>query len=522
VQAMRAMIAFLTSRFHTLQLFLLAGYGIMFLLCVALIWYLRVNRSSALRGDASAARKIILPAFEPLLWVLAIATGTYTGFFCIALAIELYTYEISKLATEVFYSGRQFVFLSVVVFMLQKSVSGPALRRSLLLTFVLATYTLPVVWFMATYRAKSEFYAVITTARAPMLLLYTYILIRPPLRASKRTLREFSLFAYVYYALLFTYNDLFRQDKLEAGFILTYSNLLCGSMCPLVIWRVLVADTQHWRGMGQRAVGLQRLFQQSNRLQERVSSKGLHVLIEMHRKFIIDFAYLELKARIGTGASAIVFNGLLRSSTPVAVKVYTPVEITDETIAGFSQETALCGALHHPNIVRFYGMCICPPTICLVSELCQGSLEDVMGVMARRNSTHELSDNRQQLLINLAYMLDAARSIAYMHSFRPAFLHRDIKPSNFLVDREGTVKLTDFGESRSLPREQVASNSNDTKHTHSNRKLVRHTSGLSDLKGAGEHTSAVDIQVMVSDIGPTMTARGLPHTEKPPMCSRSG
>ncbi|KAJ8577316.1 hypothetical protein ON010_g1889 [Phytophthora cinnamomi] len=456
---LEALMAYLLSRFHTLQLFLLLGYGIMCLLCVTLVIYLRHNRYTALRGDATAARKIILPAYEPLLWVLGCTTGVYTTFFCSALATKLYTYDISKLATEAFYSGRQFVFLSVIVFMLQKSVSGPALRRTLMITLVLSTYTIPLVWAITTYYQATDLYAPLTAARSLMLLLYSYVLIRPPARASKRTLREFCVFAYIYYALLFAYNECFRRGHLETGFYLTYSNLLCGSLCPLVIWRVLRADTEHWRGMGQRAVALQRLFCQTRGMPERVSSKGLHILIEMHRKFIIDFAYLELQQRIGVGASAVVFKGLLRSSTDVAVKVYTPTDFTEDTVAAFSQEAALCGALHHPNIVAFHGMCVCPPTICLVNELCVGSLEDVTCAAARRRSRGSEHDhNRQQLLINVAYMLDAARAVAYLHSFRPPFLHRDIKPTNFLVDANSTVKLTDFGESRSLPRAQVVSN----------------------------------------------------------------
>ncbi|RLN72235.1 hypothetical protein BBJ28_00000521 [Nothophytophthora sp. Chile5] len=459
LQAKQALLAYLLSRFHTLQLFLLLGYGIMFFLCVALVAYLRVNRHTALRGDTSAARKIILPAYEPLLWVLGCTTGLYTAFFCSALATQLYTYQISKLATEVFYSGRQFVFLSVIVFMLQKSVSGPALRRTLVITFVLATYTIPLVWVITTYFPITDLYAPLTAARGLMLLLYSYVLIRPPGRASKRTLREFCAFAYVYYALLFAYNEFFRRKQLDTGFYLTYANLLWGSLCPLVIWRVLRADTEHWRGMGERAVALQRLFCQTRGLPERVSSKGLHILIEMHRKYIIDFAYLELQQRIGVGASAVVFKGKLRSKTDVAVKVYTPTDFAEDTVAAFSQEAALCGALHHPNVVAFYGMCVCPPTICLVNELCVGSLEDVTCAVARRRQRESEQDhNRQQLLLNVAYMLDAARAVAYLHSFRPPFLHRDIKPANFLVDANSTVKLTDFGESRSLPRAQVVSN----------------------------------------------------------------
>ncbi|TYZ66785.1 hypothetical protein PybrP1_002601 [[Pythium] brassicae (nom. inval.)] len=217
IAAKKAMLAYMFGKIHTLQLFLLLGYGIMCFLCLALITYLRFNRHVAFKGDETAARKIILPAFEPLLCILAAATGVYTIFFCTALLTDLYTYDISKLATEVFYSGRQFVFLSVVVFMLQKSVSGPALRRSIVITFALSTYTIPIVWYTVKYRPATELYTVITTSRAPMLLLYTYIFIRPPGRATKRTLREFCLFAYAYYALLFTYNELFHQKKVHAS-----------------------------------------------------------------------------------------------------------------------------------------------------------------------------------------------------------------------------------------------------------------------------------------------------------------
>nr|CCA24658.1 protein kinase putative [Albugo laibachii Nc14] len=442
---------YLTEKFHVLQIFLLAGYGIMFTLCVILICYMRYNRTVALRGDVNAARKIILPCFEPLLWILGGATGVYTVYFCIALAQNIYTNDIAKVPTEVFYSGRQSVFLSVIVFMLQKSVSIPALQRTVLITFILSTYTIPVVWLMVHRSDANQLYWATTISRALLLLLYTYVFINPPPRASKRTIREFCVYAYMYYALLFLYGHLFYLKKLFWGFTLTYCNLLWGSLCPLVIWRVLKADTEYWRGMGQRACALQSLFRQKNNVHELISSQGLHVLIEMHRKFIIDFAYLEMKQRIGVGASAVVFNGILHSKIPVAIKVYTPSEFTEDTVAQYSHEAALCGALHHPNIVKFYGMCVCPPTICLVSELCQGSLEDVTKAIAKGQKTEQ----RQQFQIDLGYILDATRAVAYLHSFSPPFVHRDIKPANFLVDAECTVKLTDFGESRSLPRSQI-------------------------------------------------------------------
>ncbi|RLN72178.1 hypothetical protein BBJ28_00011220 [Nothophytophthora sp. Chile5] len=413
------------------------------------------HRNAALKGDSIAARKLLLPAFEPLLWLLGSTTGGYTAYLCAALSLRLYTTSMSELVVECFYAGRQFVFVLVLVLMLQKSVSLRALARAAVISFILASYTVPIAWYMTTHGTSDAFYIAISTARALLLLLYTFVLVRPPERASKRTLREYCLFAYVYYALMFAYNHCFHVGAIETAFAITYTDLLVGSLCPLFIWRVLKADTAHWRGLGRRAVGLQALFRLKNGSQqhfmsEHTSSRGLHVMIELHHKHIIDFAYLELQRKIGVGSSAVVLQGLLRSKVPVAVKVYTPALFDDETVSAFSQEAALGASLHHPNIVRFYGMCVSPPTIGLVSELCQSSLEDVMLTSAQLRN--QQPSTRQQMLLNVAYMLDCSRAVAYLHSFSPPFLHRDLKPANFLVDADNCVKLTDFGESRSLPK----------------------------------------------------------------------
>ncbi|EEY53541.1 protein kinase [Phytophthora infestans T30-4] len=445
---------------------LLVSYGSMSVLSAALIAYMRHNRHVALKGDTEASRKTLLPAFEPLLWILCIATGSYAMYFMIALIARFYAPSAGSVATEAQSAGRHFVMELALVFMLQKSVSMPALTRSIIITSFLACYALPFVWF-TTINGQSESstsnYWIVAIARLLISPLYIYVIIRPPARASKRTLREYCAFGIVYQVLELTYHTAFNSRNVHLGFVLIYIHVLWGSLCPLFVWRLLKADTEHWRGLGQRAVGLQALFRKGN-IHERVSSQGLHVLIEMHRKYIIDFSVLHIKQRIGVGSTAVVYNGLLHSKTPVAIKVYTPSSVTEDTVAEFSHEAALCGALNHPNIVKFFGMCVSPPTICLVSELCVGSLDVVALALARR----QLQPRRQQFLLNLGYLIDAARALAYLHSFSPAFVHRDIKPSNFLVDVEGNVKLTDFGESRSLPKANITwevSSLNDTKST---------------------------------------------------------
>ncbi|CAI5733182.1 unnamed protein product [Hyaloperonospora brassicae] len=448
------------------------GYGIIFVLCMCLVIYMRHYRSSALRGDTRAARRVLLPAFQPLLWLLTAVSLVYTICFTLLVSKSPDPADLDRVKTEIYYSGRLFVIALPVLYLQQRAVTTRALIRAALCSLLLAVYNIPIVWVVdAALAVKTAHYVAMLTGSVPLVVL-EWICLRPSERANRKTFREYAAFVVIYYGLRVTYGELYwlGDDFIDVSFIFTLASIFWGSLIPVVIWRVLKADTAHWRGLGNRAAHLQSLFRQKyHYLHERVSSRGLHLLIEMHRKQIIDFAYLELQQKIGAGASAVVFRGTLHSKVPVAIKVYTPRILCENVVAAFSHEAALSGALHHPNIVRFYGMCVCPPTVCLVSELCRASLEDVTRTSARMRLKHQRDriegdeqdavpqgwQQRQQLLIDLNYMIDATRAVVYMHSFTPAFLHRDLKPSNFMVDYYGTCKLTDFGESRSVPTEHV-------------------------------------------------------------------
>jgi serine/threonine protein kinase len=506
------------SKLELLIIFISIEYAVMFTMCVGMIYYLRRNRHVALKGDATAARKLLLPAFEHLLWILGVATGTYTVFTVIALVTGWFREKLPKLMVEGFYSARLFVFMLVLVFLYQKSVSFPALRRSVIITTTLSAFNLVVEGLATIFLAptsRTEFYVMLST-RIPIVLFVFYLVCRPPGRASKQSIREYCAFVVVYYALFISGGVyLQRPESMQLGFALTYATVWWAIGCPVVIWRVLRADTEHWRGMGQRACALQSLFREKHGIHERLSSQGLHLLIEMHRKYIIDFAYLELRQQIGIGSSAVVFKGVLHSNQPVAVKVYTPSDFSDDTIAMFSNEAALCGALtQHPNIVSFHGMCVYPPTICLVSELCKGSLDDIVLLSAarlqrNRKRTAEADtavddsfwQRHSQQIINVNYMLDAARAVAYLHSFSPPFLHRDIKPANFLVDTNHTVKLADFGDSRSLER----NNPNRLSRSHGREPSFV----LSDENTASPCSTSIDhIQRPPRQQQPAMSVRG--------------
>uniref|UniRef100_A0AAV1VDC3 Protein kinase domain-containing protein n=1 Tax=Peronospora matthiolae TaxID=2874970 RepID=A0AAV1VDC3_9STRA len=487
-----------SERVRLTQILALGGYGVSCFFCLLLLLYLRMNRHVAFKGDAQAARKVILPAFEPLLWIFAATTGAFASFFCVTLQTSIYTTHFPSFHGEVIYAGRQFVLVLALVFLCQKSVSVPALRRAVVISLFLACYTIPIVCCLSHFVSQDTalYFAIRTVVRLLLLIFVINVcFIHPPAcRASPSTLRVYGSYTIAFHTLN-TSNTLLRNFAPTSSIFATttYVMISCGSLAPFFVWTLLRADTEYWRGVGQRACALQQIgcqqgaYGQNPQLDEWISSNGIHLLIELHRKVVIDFAHLELFRQIGVGSSATVFRGQLQQQCQVAVKVYTPYRFTEEVVAEFSHEAALCASLLHPNIVKFYGMCVCPPTICLVFELCQGSLEDVLTAHDKVQSHHSLAPRRQldldgklqevdildsrQILLKVAYMLDCARAVAYVHSFSPPFLHRDIKPANFLVDNDNNVKLTDFGDSRRLaenvpkPGKGIDANKMDTVET---------------------------------------------------------
>jgi serine/threonine protein kinase len=75
----------------------------------------------------------------------------------------------------------------------------------------------------------------------------------------------------------------------------------------------------------------------------------------------------------GAGGTSRVFKGKYRGD-PVAIKMLYCVTLTPETVENFFQESRLLSRLRHPNIVHMVGVCVMPPAICMVMELCKGSL----------------------------------------------------------------------------------------------------------------------------------------------------
>lgn len=106
--------------------------------------------------------------------------------------------------------------------------------------------------------------------------------------------------------------------------------------------------------------------------------------------------------------------------------------------------------LRHPNIVLLMGAVIQPPKLSIVTEyLSRGSLYEFLQMPGVGSS---ISEKRR---LSMAY--DVASGMNYLHQMKPPIVHRDLKSPNLLVDDSYTVKVCDFGLSRTKANTYLSS-----------------------------------------------------------------
>lgn len=143
----------------------------------------------------------------------------------------------------------------------------------------------------------------------------------------------------------------------------------------------------------------------------------------------------KIKSHIGTGGMATVYLAQdLILERPVAVKVLRLDFHTNvAAMRRFQREAQSATQLVHPNIVSVYDVGEEDGTNYIVMEYVEGT--DLKEYIRERGPLPP----REAVRI----MTQIVSAIELAHQNR--IIHRDIKPQNILIDREGNVKITDFG-----------------------------------------------------------------------------
>ncbi len=147
--------------------------------------------------------------------------------------------------------------------------------------------------------------------------------------------------------------------------------------------------------------------------------------------------------RLGKGGFGEVFKGLRDGVDEVAVKIIRINSCSPRTIAEFKAEIDLISKLRHRHIMQFYGACIQPQNLYMVTELMSSDLFSMLRLPLSAERYKWSGIYGKEVLVGVATGLN------YLHSRKPAVVHRDIKSPNILV-MDGLAKIADVGVARTM------------------------------------------------------------------------
>ena len=132
----------------------------------------------------------------------------------------------------------------------------------------------------------------------------------------------------------------------------------------------------------------------------------------------------------------------------VAVKILHERYANDEQfVERFRREATHAAGLSHPNIVSIYDRGVAGGSYYIVMEYIEGrTLKELI-----------VTRGPCPVPVAISYTRQILAALRYAH--KNGIIHRDIKPHNVLVDREGRVKVADFGIARAGASEMTEAGS---------------------------------------------------------------
>ena len=146
------------------------------------------------------------------------------------------------------------------------------------------------------------------------------------------------------------------------------------------------------------------------------------------------FPQFEITECLGHGGMGVVYKARQKSLERwVAIKILPPERGGEEKFSErFAREAQTLAKLNHPNIVTVFDYGESDGLYYIVMEFIDGvNLRDL------------LRDGKLESKQALAIVPPICEALQYAHD--KGIVHRDIKPENLLLDREGRIKIADFG-----------------------------------------------------------------------------
>ena len=142
--------------------------------------------------------------------------------------------------------------------------------------------------------------------------------------------------------------------------------------------------------------------------------------------------------RIGEGTYGVVHKARDVTTGELVALKKIRLEHEDEGIPSTAiREISLLKELKHPNIVRLHDVIYTEKSLTLVFEYLDQDLKKLLDAY---------SGQGLDIATTKSYLFQLLTGVAHCHAHK--VLHRDLKPQNLLINREGDLKLADFGLAR--------------------------------------------------------------------------
>jgi len=148
----------------------------------------------------------------------------------------------------------------------------------------------------------------------------------------------------------------------------------------------------------------------------------------------------EVMEELGKGGMGVVYRAVDKKiEEEVALKLLNPEVASDEkTIGRFRNELRFARKISHKNVCRMYDLNDEEGTLYITMEYVPG--EDLKSTIIRVG----------QLSVGKAVSVAKQVCEGLTEAHRLGVVHRDLKPQNIMIDKEGNVRIMDFGIARSL------------------------------------------------------------------------
>ena len=148
---------------------------------------------------------------------------------------------------------------------------------------------------------------------------------------------------------------------------------------------------------------------------------------------------------LGRGGMGRVYKATdLKINEKVALKLIRPEIASDKkTLERFSNELRIARKIVHKNVGRMYDINEDKGTHYITMEYVSG--QDLKGLIRQSGN----------LAINTSISIATQVCDGLSEAHKTGVIHRDLKPSNIMIDKEGNVRIMDFGIARSLKEKGI-------------------------------------------------------------------